>query len=185
MVEARASEFLLTETGMDAQVELKKALAGARRRSKRCTITLDDLFTLWDRQDGRCAVSGIEFHDEAYPKALVKRPFAPSLDRINPDKGYTPDNVRLVCVSANFARNQWNDNVLRRLAHGIVETERKQEKAWFREQRRKIRDAERLAESMIGRDLDRQKRKIAALKRALTMGPARLKGAAIIANLRK
>ena len=170
---------------MDARIELRKALARAKQRSRNCSISLEGLLELWDRQGGRCAISGIEFHDETYPKVLVNRPFAPSIDRIDPNAGYTPENVRLVCVSANFARNQWNDNVLRRLAHGIVDTERKQEKTWYREQRRKLREAEKLAANMSGRELARQNRSIAGLKRAITMGPARLTGSALMAGSKK
>jgi hypothetical protein len=66
-------------------------------------------------------------------------PFSPSIDRIDTVGGYTTDNVRLVCVAANFALNQWGDDVLRRLAHGVVKTERKIEKAWYAQQRRKLR----------------------------------------------
>jgi hypothetical protein len=40
---------------------------------------------LYDDQEGCCAVSGIKFHLESYPKVLVKHPFAPSIDRILSD----------------------------------------------------------------------------------------------------
>src|SRR3546814_15533675 len=77
-------------------------------------------------------------------------PFAPSLDRIDSGQGYLKGNVRLVCTIANFALNQWGDSVLRRLAHGVVATEKQVERDWFRHQRRKLRKAEKLAESMTG-----------------------------------
>ena len=137
---------------------------------------------LWDAQQGRCAVSGLAFSDERHEDAFVKTPFAPSLDRIDSTAGYLKGNVRLVCMAANFALNQWGDDVLRRLAHGVVETERKVHAAWFRDQRRKLRTAEKQAETMSGKELAKQRQVIAGLKRALTMGPARLGGAALKAR---
>jgi hypothetical protein len=158
---------------------LNRSRRSARSRNLAFGLDIDFLQSLWEAQGGHCAVSGLAFSDERHEHAFVKTPFAPSLDRIDTAQGYTQDNVRLVCMAANFALNQWGDDVLRRLAHGVVETERKVHKAWFREQRRKLREAEKAAEAMTGKDLDRQRRVIAGLKRALTMGPARLRGAAL------
>ena len=151
------------------------------------TIDIDMSFLelLWKEQQGRCAVSGVLFSDECHPHAFVKTPFAPSIDRIDSTGGYVRDNVRLVCMIANFAMGQWGHNVLRRLAHGVVETERKAERGWFRKQRSKLRSAEKAAEALQGEALTRQRRVIAALKRSLTLGPARLGGAAAAANRRR
>jgi hypothetical protein len=85
---------------------LKKIHAGARRRALRSGIDFalapDHVEYLWRRQGGCCAVSGISFNDERFDHALVKHPYAPSLDRIDSRAGYTPENVRLVCTCANF-----------------------------------------------------------------------------------
>lgn len=168
--------------GADAGNKLRAILRRTRGRARRCgfaiDVDLEFLQSLWEAQEGHCAVSGIEFSDEYHKNAFVKTPFEPSLDRIDSSGGYTKGNVRLVCMIANFAMGQWGDRVLRRFAHGVVETERKAQKSWFRQQRRKLRQAEKAAESMTGDELRRQKRVIAGLKRALTMGPARLGGAA-------
>ena len=171
---------------LDAATWLKDALANARGRTAKSgrsmDIDLPFLLELWEAQGGRCAVSGIAFSDELHEKAFVKRPFAPSIDRIDCSGGYTRENVRLVSRVANFAMGEWGHTVLRRLAHGVVETERRDEKAWFRGQRAKLRRAEKAAEVMTGSALERQRRVIAGLKRSLTMGPARLGGAASAAG---
>ena len=55
-----------------------------------------------------CQVTGMPF--DYLPKKVVSwktRSKAPSLDRIDNRKGYTRDNVRLVCVCVNFAINEW------------------------------------------------------------------------------
>jgi hypothetical protein len=48
-------------------------------------------------------------------------PFAPSIDRIIPKKGYVKGNVQVVCWAYNAAKNQWGEDVLLTLAHAIVD----------------------------------------------------------------
>lgn len=174
---------------LDPEAELRTVLHRARSRARarklKLDVDLEFLVSLWHRQKGRCAVSGLSFSEEWKDEAFVKTPFGPSLDRIDSSKGYERENVRLVCMAANFALNEWGDDVLRRLAHGVVGTERKVHRAWFRSQRRKLRKAEQQAEAMRGRELIKQRKVIAGLKRSITMGPARLSGAGIVAAISK
>jgi hypothetical protein len=44
-----------------------------------------------------------------------------SVDRLNGRLGYVKGNVRLVCVAANLARNEWSDEDLIKLCEAIVE----------------------------------------------------------------
>ena len=43
----------------------------------------------------------------------ARRPFAPSLDRIDSSGGYTRDNTRLVCQAVNFALNAFGEDIFR------------------------------------------------------------------------
>ena len=52
---------------------------------------------------------------------LVKHPFAPSLDRISSQGGYTADNVRLVCIAVNFGMGQWGEELYLTFARAAVE----------------------------------------------------------------
>lgn len=82
------------------------------------TITQTDLAAMVDAANGRCTISSIPFEFDKQGHR-VKRPFAPSMDRIDHKQGYIPGNVRFVCVAANVAMNVWGESALRRLAEGM------------------------------------------------------------------
>jgi hypothetical protein len=154
----------------------------AKKGKVECSLTPEELFLLWQQCEGRCAVSGLEFSDEIVERAFVKKPFAPSLDRRDPTKGYSLHNIQITCVAANFAMNEWGIEILRRLASGVVEREQEEKeenRPWFRRQRAKLRDAETALASLKGEARLIQKHRIAGLKRALTMGPMKCSNAAI------
>ncbi len=65
-----------------------------------------------------------EFSNEKVGRGLVKRAFAPSIDRIDPEKPYTLDNCRLVMVAVNFAMNTWGEDTFLRLAKLAADTRR-------------------------------------------------------------
>lgn len=61
-------------------------------------ITKQDLIDLWDKQNGRCAVTGV----------IMKHKWnsvrSASLDRIDSGKGYVQGNVHLVCQFVNLGK---------------------------------------------------------------------------------
>lgn len=144
------------------------------------TLTAGDVERMWIATQGRCAVSGIRFNERRFGQALVKYPFRPSLDQIKARQGYTPANIRLVCVAANFGMNEWGLDVLTEIAEGVVERRgtrpvdeqaaiRKSDREWIDTQRRLIEEAEQIARGLSGPELQKQRRRIAALKRNLTL----------------
>lgn len=54
--------------------------------------------------NGKCEVSGVPFDIFS---TVGRNAFAPSLDRINSDGGYTTDNVQVVCKMFNFGKNEF------------------------------------------------------------------------------
>ncbi len=158
-------------------------LSRARRRTTNDPLTDTDLIMIWERCEGRCAVSGLEFSSAAVGAGRARHPFMPSLDQIEPGKGYTADNVRLVCVAANFAMNAWGLDTLIRVARGVIKkaaSERADlaDQGWYARQDARIEEAEKGAGILAGEPLRQQRAHIAALKRARTLGPAGLKRAA-------
>lgn len=76
------------------------------------TFALD----LYQAQGGRCALSGLRFDLRSAGYGKARRPFAPSLDRIDSRGGYTRENVRLVCQVVNFALNAYGEDIFREIA---------------------------------------------------------------------
>jgi hypothetical protein len=87
-------------------------LAGKDADPSLMTLALD----LYRAQGGRCALSGLHFDLREVGSRKARRPFAPSLDRIDSTGGYTRDNVRLVCQAVNFALNAFGEDVFRDIA---------------------------------------------------------------------
>lgn len=104
----------------------KRLLDGAKWRSGKggitFSLTLDDIKHMADRAGGRCEVSGVPFcGDNSCGK---RRPFAPSIDRKVPEDGYVPENCRLVCFAVNVALSDWGEDVLNRVASGVIANSR-------------------------------------------------------------
>jgi hypothetical protein len=72
-------------------------------------------------EQGFCEVTKLPF--DLKPSAVPSRtnPWAPSLDRRDSTKGYTPDNVQVVCAAYNYAKNEFSTDVLMTLARAIVD----------------------------------------------------------------
>ena len=73
---------------------------------------------LIDRSKGRCELTGILFSSRIVG---VRRPFIPSVDRIEPREPYTFQNCRLVCWIVNMARGDWGDEVFWEMVRSAYE----------------------------------------------------------------
>lgn len=68
-------------------------------------IDEDFLCELWEKQSGKCAITGLDLSIPTY--STPKTPKMASLDRINPNIGYTRDNVQFLAYSINMAKNDF------------------------------------------------------------------------------
>ena len=69
------------------------------------------------RENPNCQATGIPLCYESHipEKAL----FAPSLDRTDSNKGYTKDNVKLVCWAYNQMKSDNHEDLILKIADGI------------------------------------------------------------------
>jgi hypothetical protein len=96
--------------------KLTTTRANSRRLNRECSIGAAYLEELYNRQGGKCAITG---------RTMVIGPSyserdALSLDRINPQRGYVEGNVRLVTWQVNCARGVWTDDDLLSLAVDVL-----------------------------------------------------------------
>jgi len=47
-------------------------------------------------------------------------PYAPSLDRIDSNQGYTKDNVRIVCAAINLSLNEFGEDTFRKICEAYI-----------------------------------------------------------------
>lgn len=110
---ARARQYQRAK--LDSLRLLDSARARARLSREPFRLTEDDLERLWLRSRGRCELTGIAFNDSR-GGVCRRAPLKPSLDRIRRGDGYTPENVRLVCVAINTAINEWGESIFEFIA---------------------------------------------------------------------
>ena len=75
-----------------------------KSKSKRTgTITIEDVYNLWIKQDKKCCLSGviIGFNDDGKGHTC-------SIDRIDSKKEYTLDNIQLVHKDINYMKNRFS-----------------------------------------------------------------------------
>lgn len=106
-------------TSRDLVELLRRSRERAATRKIPYALTLKDITSIYKRSEGRCEVSGIPF-SRHIPPGRRRRLWFPSIDRIDPAGGYTPDNCRLVCIAVNIALGDWGLSDLLRIAEGAL-----------------------------------------------------------------
>lgn len=66
------------------------------------TIDKSDIYKIWS-PDNKCPIMGTDFTIGG------DRNTSPSLDRIDPNKGYTPDNIQIISTLANTMKSNASD----------------------------------------------------------------------------
>ncbi|GAH01609.1 unnamed protein product, partial [marine sediment metagenome] len=69
---------------------------------------------------GICQMTGIKMK----LRSSYNDPYTMSLDRINPDKGYIKDNIRIVSVWYNLSRGNWGDEFTLEMCQRVIERAR-------------------------------------------------------------
>jgi len=89
-------------------------------------IDFDYIMELYELQEGKCALSGIEMtlgYDDNHIEEdkQYRKPFNISIDRINPERGYVKDNVVFICNIVNFFKGSYDTDTVYEVANKIVE----------------------------------------------------------------
>jgi hypothetical protein len=95
-------------------------LYGARSRAKKngvaFSLTEDWVTARWT---GRCEITNIQFNTEKI--GFGSDLYSPSIDRIIPALGYTPENCRFVLNAVNAMKSMGTDQDVYKIAKAIVE----------------------------------------------------------------
>lgn len=91
----------------------------AKSKGREFSLEFEQVWSLWVKQEGKCSVSGLEFDLRYVDKG--PNPRGPSLDRIDSEKGYTSDNIRLVTYHVNTALSSFGEEALISLCKNILE----------------------------------------------------------------
>lgn len=81
------------------------ARSRAKKRGMECNISDQFVLNLLKKQDGKCAATGIVLEASRPDTHKDRKPYVVSIDRIDSSKGYTEDNVQLVCSIFNCCKN--------------------------------------------------------------------------------
>lgn len=95
-------EFLKKILGR-IKTKVKTCHAAAKPKYQESDLTLEHLMELWNKQDGKCALTGKAMSHKFHSL------YAVSVDRIDSTLGYMIGNVQLVCQSINYAKSNFTN----------------------------------------------------------------------------
>ena len=100
--------------------QLKHARTKKEKSKVVWDIELEDVLELWDKQKGKCALTGLfmTYHKDG----SGNRGLNASIDRIDPDIEYLVTNIQLVCSRANTMKHTLKEDELYWWAKNIVES---------------------------------------------------------------
>ena len=109
----------------ELQRHLARSAGAAKSRARRTGLECEEDLAGWalatmEAQGHRCLLSGVPFSLEVLGHGAAPRPYAPSIDRIDDRRGYTADNIRIICWAANLLLGTWGDKPAVKVATGIA-----------------------------------------------------------------
>lgn len=92
----KQSMYINTKYNITISYVLSKIKTAAKKRNLECNLTIDDLNTLIQKQNFKCALSGLPIKIEDA---------SASLDRINSEIGYTLNNIQFIYKPYNVMKS--------------------------------------------------------------------------------
>jgi hypothetical protein len=102
---SKYNESYFPKYNRDVISRLKSLCTKAKSRTKEFNITDQDLFDLWEKQNGQCVYTKLPLLATANQFNTV------SLDRIDSSKGYVVGNIQLVCAAINKMKQEYTEEV--------------------------------------------------------------------------
>ncbi len=103
---------------------ISNKLMSSKKRARKDNLLFDIdntyVTSLWEQQSGKCAKTGVELG------RIGDKWLSPSLDRIDPSKGYEKGNVQWTCWRYNDAKSNMSDDAFTSLCLAVAATYFKQ-----------------------------------------------------------
>ena len=130
-------KYRATQAGLDQYSYMDKLFSKLRyevqsgtRRTSRADLTWHinqaHLYNCYHKQEGKCALSGQKM---TWLTGQGKVDTNISLDRIDPERGYEPDNIQLITYRCNIMKHDLKEDALFKLVNMIETTKRLNKKA--------------------------------------------------------
>jgi len=116
-----ANSNFFTGSGKISGTLIGLSKQNAKKHNLEFTIDLQYLCNLFEKQKGRCAFTGVQL-----VTCGSRRKITASLDRIDPTKGYIPDNVQWVHKIVNAMRNAFSINCFKQVCLLVA-----QQQGWY------------------------------------------------------
>ena len=118
------TKHLRIGSSKDEYSPFRVIMSSIKRRHPETDITIEYLREVLDKQGGICPFTGKKMvakewlsKEDGWGKTV---PFQISIDRIDCSKGYVQGNVRFVSLIANYARSNWNDEMVIQFCRDVV-----------------------------------------------------------------
>ena len=89
----------------------------AETRRKVFNISLDDVADLYEKQEGKCALTG---WDISFPEIGHPSFFHCSIDRIDNTRGYEPGNIQLIDGRVNMMKGKYGQEFFLEVCKAVV-----------------------------------------------------------------
>lgn len=89
-------------------------------------LTVEDLAEQWKKQKGKCPYTGWKMSFRIFKGPLRNDSdiAQASLDRIDSNVGYEPGNIQFISLIAQYAKNNWDEEVIYQFATAVVKNDR-------------------------------------------------------------
>ena len=100
---------------------LTRSRIGAVKRGIPFAITIEDIYAVAKRQNYRCAYTNwpLAFPGPKWYTSDIPKPIRASIDRKDSSKDYTPDNIQIISLTANQAKNNFTEAEFRQFCAAV------------------------------------------------------------------